>query len=121
MEIINTVNNRIRSSGSSLTIGAFDTLHKGHSHLIQQIKDNLPEDDQLVVITFTPNPKYVLGQDKFYKNKILSSERKREILRDLGVDILCELNFSEEFSNILVNITKKAGEPCGVMDNNWTI
>ena len=100
MEVINTVRNTSYSTESSVTIGAFDTIHRGHSFLIEKIKDNLPKNNKLVVITFIPNPKYVLGKDEFYKSKILSVYRKRNILRDLGVDILCEINFNKEFSKI---------------------
>ena len=99
MEIVNTISNNY-SKKSSLTIGAFDTIHKGHRYLMENIKQNLSEDDDFIVITFSPNPKYILGKNSLYEKKILSINKKREILESLGVDILCELDFNENFSKI---------------------
>jgi riboflavin kinase/FMN adenylyltransferase len=75
---------------SSVTIGVFDGVHKGHQVLIKKIVSQkaIP-----TIITFRQNPK---------KNtvSIFSLRQKLDIFRDLGVLQTVLIDFSEKFSTM---------------------
>ena len=85
-----------------LTIGNFDGIHKGHreiiKNLIQQTKTfNLKS----AILSFTPHPKiYFNKQKNFMFNSKL---KKKEILKDLGLDYLIDLNFNDKFTQLSYN------------------
>ena len=88
---------------SALTIGTFDGMHLGHIHLIENMlalskKNNCPS----VVITFNPNPFIVLNNLDKSKYNLINNRKRFEILKSLGVDYLCEIEFDK---NVLNNIS----------------
>ncbi len=84
------------------TVGMFDGVHLGHQKILFQVKElasqlGLPS----VVFTFHPHPKYVLNPEKSQGDelKMLTSlEEKIKQLSLLGLDHLCIIPFTEEFS-----------------------
>ncbi len=85
---------------SSLTIGSFDGVHKGHQAIIHQLVEQAHAVDvPAVVVTFYPHPSVVLRGRKpaFY---ISSPDEKAQLLGDLGVDIIVTQPFDLEFSKI---------------------
>ena len=68
-----------RLSGSAVTLGKFDGIHRGHRKLIQKILDQKAEGAQSVVCAFESS-----------SQMILSHRERRKLLEYMGVDILLE-------------------------------
>src|SRR5690606_16632539 len=83
-----------------VTLGNFDGVHLGHRELLKKIKSDCVMNDLLfVVVTFVPHPQKILQPEK-ERFLINSYEHRRELLRELGVDILVELSFTRDFSTL---------------------
>lgn len=83
-----------------LTIGNFDGVHAGHRQLLTKIKGHCREKNHsFVVVTFVPHPQKILQPEK--EHFLLNSyEQRRTLLKELGVDILVEMNFTRDFSTL---------------------
>jgi riboflavin kinase / FMN adenylyltransferase len=85
---------------SVVTIGEFDGVHCGHQSIVARAarlgrERGLP----VVVVTFDPHPDEVIRPGSH--PPILSSARRRaELLAGLGVDAVCVLPFTLEFSRL---------------------
>ncbi|MCL4367808.1 MAG: riboflavin biosynthesis protein RibF [Actinobacteria bacterium] len=85
-------------TGSALTIGSFDGVHRGHQALIDaMVRDARRSGWPAVVLTFFPHPSVVLRgrQPTFY---ISSPDEKAELLGRLGVDLVITQRFDEALS-----------------------
>lgn len=83
-----------------LTIGNFDGVHIGHRQLLQKIKADCEARNLLfVVVTFIPHPQKILQPDK-ERFLINSYEQRRNLLSEMGVDILVEMKFTRDFSTL---------------------
>ncbi len=85
-----------------LTIGNFDGIHKGHREIIKNLiqqtkKSNLKS----AILSFTPHPKIYFNKQKNFMINSLS--KKKEILKDLGLDYLIDLNFNDKFTQLSHN------------------
>ena len=78
---------------SSVTLGKFDGLHRGHQKLINLIRREQGEKNRSVIFTFDVSPRsYILHSPPEY---LLTYEERRELAENLGVDILAECPFTE--------------------------
>ena len=81
-----------------VALGMFDGVHLGHASVIRHAIDKAKEiDGTALVFTFSNHPLTVIAPDDaplMIGNKNL----RREILSDMGVDILIEIPFTKEFS-----------------------
>ena len=78
---------------SSVTLGKFDGLHRGHQKLINLIRREQGEKNRSVIFTFDVSPRsYILHSPPKY---LLTYEERRELAENLGVDILAECPFTE--------------------------
>ena len=82
------------------TIGAFDGVHLGHQRDVRRAGElararNLP----VVVITFDPHPDEVVRPGS-HPPVLTTPRRQAELLAALGVDAVCVLPFSLEFSRL---------------------
>ena len=85
-----------------LTIGNFDGIHKGHREIIKNLiqqtkKSNLKS----AILSFTPHPKIYFKKQKNFM--INSQSKKKEILKDLGLDYLIDLHFNDKFTQLSHN------------------
>jgi len=81
---------------SSVTIGVFDGVHRGHRYLIgQMVQDARQADRVATVVTFFPHPAIVLGKaaPPFY---LLTPEERLAHLEALGVDLTVLMTFTPE-------------------------
>jgi riboflavin kinase / FMN adenylyltransferase len=82
------------------TAGVFDGVHRGHQLIVHTALDaaraqGLP----VVVITFDPHPDEVVRPGT-HPPLLCSVRRRAELLAGLGVDAVCVLPFSYEFSQL---------------------
>jgi riboflavin kinase/FMN adenylyltransferase len=83
-----------------LTLGIFDGLHLGHQKIIRRVIEKAKQmGGTSCVATFDPHPREVLDS-KDAPNLLTTTEKKAELIKDLGVDALCLIRFTREFSNI---------------------
>jgi riboflavin kinase/FMN adenylyltransferase len=87
-------------TGSVVTIGNFDGVHRGHAELFRHLKDRgdklgLPS----VAVTFEPHPLAVLAPD-LAPPLITTFSQKVELIEQAGVDYLAVIGFTREFSQI---------------------
>ena len=98
MEVITSIDKMKELSSSVITVGNYDGIHKGHQDVLSFIvnegkKRNVPS----CLITFDPNPFYVISDD-FYPVNLQSLEAKLSSLSDIGIDKVLIIPFTKEFS-----------------------
>jgi riboflavin kinase / FMN adenylyltransferase len=86
--------------GSVITIGEFDGVHLGHQYIVARAAElgrerGLP----VVAITFDPHPDEVTRPGS-HPPLLCSARRRAELLAGLGVDAVCVLPFTLEFSRL---------------------
>ena len=82
-----------------VTIGSFDGVHRGHADLLGYVTARAHEvGGESVVVTFSPHPREVLprGGDDF--RLLTTTERKAELLGELGVDCMVVAEFTPQFA-----------------------
>ncbi len=90
----------VPASPTVTTIGAFDGVHRGHQHLLRLAREGAKEhNSRLLVLTFEPLPIQVLRPEKF-AGRVLTNERRRELLLRYGADVVVELPFTIEMSRL---------------------
>jgi riboflavin kinase / FMN adenylyltransferase len=85
---------------SVVTIGVFDGVHRGHQRVVRRATEiaaglGLP----VVVVTFDPHPDEVVRPGS-HPPFLCSARRRAELLAGLGVDAVCVLPFTREFSQL---------------------
>ncbi|WP_334351892.1 riboflavin biosynthesis protein RibF [Companilactobacillus sp. HBUAS56257] len=83
-----------------LIMGFFDGVHLGHQKVIET-GVNLAKEQGLksVLLTFDRSPRTVYQHEKNYKY-LSTMRRKAELVRDLGVDALYFVEFSQDFAQL---------------------
>ncbi|MEU7653790.1 bifunctional riboflavin kinase/FAD synthetase [Micromonospora taraxaci] len=85
---------------SVVTIGVFDGVHKGHQATIGHAVSRARElGVQSVVVTFDPHPAEVVRPGS-HPAVLTEPARKAELIEALGVDVLCVVPFTPEFSRL---------------------
>ncbi len=101
MKIITSLS-EIHNSGTlcSLALGTFDGLHKGHLDVINTAKVQAQTNDSLLgVFTFSSHPLSLIDP-KHLPTSLLTAERKRECLQELGVDIMLDIPFTDALAKL---------------------
>jgi riboflavin kinase/FMN adenylyltransferase len=85
---------------SVVTIGEFDGVHRGHQRIVEHARTaasalGLP----VVVITFDPHPDEVVRPGS-HPPLLGTAGRRSQLLAGLGVDAVCVLPFTLEFSRL---------------------
>lgn len=85
---------------TALAIGKFDALHLGHQQLLHELIE-AAEDAGLAaaVITFDRHPNSVLKPDQI-PNPIIGRNQKRNLLGEMGIDVLNTIAFDQSFSQL---------------------
>ncbi|MBN2856986.1 MAG: bifunctional riboflavin kinase/FAD synthetase [Candidatus Delongbacteria bacterium] len=84
----------------SMTLGSFDGLHRGHSELLERLKQvSSSSGSGSLLMTFHPHPRQVIDTD--FNLKLLNTkEEKIEKLKEHAPDYLHFINFTKEFSEM---------------------
>ena len=82
-----------------LTIGVFDGVHLGHSHLLQRLISRARPEYQSAVLTFSNHPVTVLqpGREVSF---LSTPEEKQRLLLSEGIDQVVSLEFSQELAQL---------------------
>ena len=84
---------------SVVTIGAFDGVHRGHQHLLQMARESAQaRNARVIAITFEPLPVQIFRPDVF-PGRILTNQRRRNLLTRHGADVIIELPFSRDLAS----------------------
>jgi riboflavin kinase/FMN adenylyltransferase len=82
------------------TIGVFDGVHRGHQQIIGHAVKRAGElGVSSVVVTFDPHPAEVVRPGS-HPAVLTEPGRKAELIEALGVDVLCVIPFTAEFSRL---------------------
>ncbi|WP_417230676.1 bifunctional riboflavin kinase/FMN adenylyltransferase [Thermophilibacter sp.] len=94
-----SLRNTLRERRAVCAIGAFDGVHLGHRALIARAREEaLARGDELVVVTFSPDPSVVLCPERPQK-LLLSDEDRLAALRSVeGVDRVVVLGFTPQLA-----------------------
>ncbi|WFE38995.1 bifunctional riboflavin kinase/FAD synthetase [Micromonospora sp. WMMD998] len=85
---------------SVVTIGVFDGVHQGHQATIGHAVARARElGVRSVVVTFDPHPAEVVRPGS-HPAVLTEPARKAELIEALGVDVLCVVPFTAEFSRL---------------------
>jgi riboflavin kinase/FMN adenylyltransferase len=83
-----------------VTIGMYDGVHRGHQHLIRTAVARARAIGRpAVLLTFDPHPSEVVRPGS-HPAILTSADRKAELVAELGVDGMCVLPFTPEFSRL---------------------
>jgi len=81
-----------------VTLGNFDGVHLGHQYIMKRLVERAAAlGVPAVAVTFEPHPISVLRPDVAPK-RILTPDQKREVLGEMGIDLLVIIEFTLEFS-----------------------
>jgi len=84
---------------TTLTIGTFDGVHKGHKHVLKRLNETAKkEGSESVLLTFYPHPRHVLYPDNQELKLLNTIEEKIEELRKSGLQHFVIHEFTKEFS-----------------------
>jgi riboflavin kinase/FMN adenylyltransferase len=93
-------------SASVVTIGVFDGVHRGHQRIVGRAVELAAERAgaggtrlPVVVVTFDPHPDEVVRPGS-HPPFLSTARRRAELLAGLGVDAVCMLPFTYEFSQL---------------------
>jgi riboflavin kinase / FMN adenylyltransferase len=85
---------------SVVTIGVFDGVHRGHQQILgHAVKKARAMGVPAVVVTFDPHPSEVVRPGS-HPAVLTEPSRKADLIAGLGVDALCVIPFTLEFSRL---------------------
>jgi len=90
-----------RVQNSVVTVGTFDGVHQGHRYLIETVVQKARERNaRSVVISFDPHPRDIINPGSDGIKQLTTIEERREILEEIGIDVLLIIPFTRDFSLI---------------------
>lgn len=83
-----------------VTIGTFDGVHLGHRQILKRLKEEAAKvNGESVIITFHPHPRKVVSSAILGIRLINTLEEKISLLKELGIDHLAVVPFTDAFAN----------------------
>lgn len=100
MNVFDNLSEVKKEKNTVVTIGTFDGIHLGHEKIIEEvIKKTSIYGGRNIVVTFDPHPRNVVSKGN--NIKLLNTlDEKIEILKDLGIENLLVVKFTNEFSQL---------------------
>lgn len=88
-----------RVSNSVVTVGTFDGVHLGHKALIETVvRKAIERNARSVVISFDPHPRDIINPGSAGIKQLTTIQERREILEEIGIDVLLIIPFTRDFS-----------------------
>lgn len=88
----------VHDDNTVVTVGTFDGVHEGHRALMETVVRRAEaKGARSVVVTFDPHPRTIINPKNSVK-LLTSLQERADILHTLGVDILCVIPFTRDFS-----------------------
>ena len=98
MQIISGTTQFKIPDGTAVAIGKFDGLHLGHRKLLDVILRQKEDGLKAAVFTFDPSPEVFFGMNP--ARELSTNKEKRELFREIGIDILVEFPFNKDTAAI---------------------
>ncbi len=100
MQVHHDIDNLPIFRNAVITIGTFDGVHMGHRQVISRLKAEAQAvNGETVIITFHPHPRKVVSSAILGIRLINTLDEKTGLLRDLGIDHLVVVPFTDAFAN----------------------
>src|SRR5258705_5778462 len=100
MKVHRDIGNLPAFRNAVITIGTLDGVHMGHRQIIDKLKSEaIAINGETVIITFHPHPKKVVSSTILGIRLINTLDERIELLRQLGIDHLVVVPFTEAFAN----------------------
>ena len=100
MQVHRDIENLPAFHSAVVTIGTFDGVHMGHRQVIDKLKSEAKAiDGETVIITFHPHPRKVVSSTILGIRLINTLDEKIELLRQLDIDHLVVVPFTDAFAN----------------------
>ena len=123
MEYLKGFSNIQFHKDTSVTVGKFEGIHRGHEFLVEKIvADARKNNRESVLICFDKSPRYSFGtkEEKELKS-LITNEERAYVLEHAGLDYIVELPFTEElksmepeaFLSLLTNTFRMKYMTCG--------
>lgn len=101
MRVVRELSDLDIARGSSVTVGSFDGVHRGHQAIFENLIASASQKNlQSLIVTFDPHPRKVLSPDSGNLKLLTSLDEKLEIFQSIGVDIVVVIPFTREFSKL---------------------
>ncbi|MCY4530363.1 MAG: bifunctional riboflavin kinase/FAD synthetase [Chloroflexi bacterium] len=85
---------------TALTIGVFDGVHRGHTHLISQLLDEASSNGLLAgVVTFREHPAAVLSPS-FQAQYLTSFQERLDLLNETNIDLAVPITFDRALADL---------------------
>lgn len=100
MQVHHDIDNLPAFRNAVITIGTFDGVHLGHRQVISRLKaEAAAVNGESVIITFHPHPRKIVSSAILGIRLINTLEEKTLLLREMGVDHLVIVPFTDAFAN----------------------
>ncbi len=87
------------TKGCCAAIGFFDGVHRGHLHLIEQVKHEAAQRDLApIVITFEEHPRLALTDTHYWPELLTTNDEKLQLLKEAGLAGCVMLHFDLQMS-----------------------
>lgn len=94
MNLVYGLPHAINERPTTLTIGAFDGVHRGHHKLIERVVAHARRHDhQSALLTFDPHPDYIVHPERA-RPMLTSVDERAEAIAALGIDLMIVKPFS---------------------------
>ncbi len=100
MQIISETTNFEIKEPTAIVLGKFDGVHVGHQLLVSKLLEQKQNGLKTVVFTFDKSPASLFIHDGDAYRELCTLEEKRDIFKDLGVDVFVEFPMNVETAAI---------------------
>ncbi len=99
MKVLHSLNEYKNIKSTTVTIGSFDGVHKGHQKVLRQLQSIAKQSDtQSVVISFVPHPRIFFDPNTALK-MLNTTDEKIALLEKQGLDYLILQTFDKNFAS----------------------
>lgn len=99
MEIISSKTDFYIRGKTSVAIGKFDGIHRGHLELLSHVLRQKKQGRKAAIFTFYPSANVFFGKED--TRELTTRDEKRMLFEQMGIDVLVEFPLNEETAGIL--------------------